>query len=358
MTLAEALTLLHGKPVGEAPVDGRDIPCLEKSDSGALCKTPVVSVYMITYNHASYIRRAIEGVVTQRADFPFELVIGEDCSSDETRDICFQMQQCYPDKIRVLYGVTNVGMEQNGRRTMARCRGEYVAYCEGDDYWMDPYKLRKQVDAMHRHNAVMCVGSSEWHYPDGGVKQDVYCDREQVIGVKDCVQHYFHTSTYLVNRQVLESCQRVHFAGIPIWYDTVLLVCMASEGTVVCLPDVLSVYNWTGNGAGGGVYDYRRKVLIAEQCFELAWMGPSACRAHYAREALAQLLNMYQFPNHHAIVSLDRLMAVLFLHCGGSFSSGEILRAVVMERMCRIVTRMANTVVLGKPLKGWIRRTA
>jgi len=358
MTLIKALSLLHGKSVNPAPLDANDIPCLEKSDSSLLCAAPVVSVYMITYNHASYIRRAIESVVTQQADFPFELVIGEDCSTDETRTICFELQHRYPGKIRVLYSNENVGMEMNGRRTKAHCRGTYLAYCEGDDYWIDPLKLQKQVDALRRHNAVMCVGSSEWHYPDGRVKQDVYSKHEQIIGVNDCVQHYFHTSTHMVDRCALNACQGVHFAGIPIWYDTVVLICMVSEGTVVCLPDVLSVYNWTGNGAGGGVYDYRRKVLIAEQSFELAWLGPETCRAHYAHEALAQLLNMYQFPGRHAIVTLDRLLLALFSHCGGNFGLGEILRAIVVERTSRIVTRMANTVVLGKPLKSWIRRAA
>ena len=153
MTLKEELEILRGEPIKVFDGDPMDIPCIETSDPEKLCKHPVVSVHMITYNHEPYIRQAIEGVMMQKTNFEFELVIGEDCSQDKTREICFEYQKKYPDKIRVLWWHENLQKVShpaggNGRRTTAHCRGEFIAFCEGDDYWIDPLKLQKQVDVM------------------------------------------------------------------------------------------------------------------------------------------------------------------------------------------------------------------
>jgi glycosyltransferase involved in cell wall biosynthesis len=112
---------------------------------------PLVSVKMITYNHAPYIAQAIEGVLQQKTNFPFELVIGEDCSTDGTTEIVFEYQKKYPKTIRVITSEQNVGMKENGYRTLKACRGKYIAFCEGDDYWHHPEKLQKQVDFIEGH---------------------------------------------------------------------------------------------------------------------------------------------------------------------------------------------------------------
>jgi glycosyltransferase involved in cell wall biosynthesis len=112
---------------------------------------PLVSAHMIAYNHAPYIAEAIEGVLQQKTNFPFELVIGEDCSTDGTREIVFEYQKKYPDIIRVVTSDKNVGGKKNSYRTMKACRGRYIAFCEGDDYWHHPEKLQKQVNYMESH---------------------------------------------------------------------------------------------------------------------------------------------------------------------------------------------------------------
>lgn len=111
-----------------------------------LSKTPLVSVKMITYNHEPYIAQAIEGVLMQETEFPIELIIGEDCSTDRTREIVFEYQKKHPNIIRVITSDHNIGATKNSCRTERACRGKYVAFCEGDDYWHNPKKLQKQVD--------------------------------------------------------------------------------------------------------------------------------------------------------------------------------------------------------------------
>ena len=108
--------------------------------------SPFLSVIMITYNHESYIAQAIEGVMMQQTSFPFELIIGEDYSTDNTRKICKEYKEKYPDIIKLLLPELNLGMMPNFIATIGESSGKYIALCEGDDYWTDPYKLQKQVD--------------------------------------------------------------------------------------------------------------------------------------------------------------------------------------------------------------------
>lgn len=112
---------------------------------------PLVSVCMITYAHEDFIEKAIEGVVSQQADFKFELVIGEDVGPDKTRDICIRYKEKYPDIIRLNLQPQNIGPQNNFMDTYNKCRGKYIALCEGDDFWIDPMKLQKQVDFMENN---------------------------------------------------------------------------------------------------------------------------------------------------------------------------------------------------------------
>lgn len=112
---------------------------------------PLVSVYMITFNHEPYVAQAIESVLMQKTEYPFELVIGEDCSTDGTRAICERYAHAHPSGIRLLPSERNLGMQVNARRTYQACRGKYIAHLEGDDYWTDPRKLQKQVAWLEQH---------------------------------------------------------------------------------------------------------------------------------------------------------------------------------------------------------------
>ncbi len=105
-----------------------------------------VSVFMISYNHEKFIGQAIESIVSQKTNFPFQLVISDDCSPDGTRAICERYQAMYPAIINLLPAGPNLGPIGNTLKTLEACTGGYVAFCEGDDYWTSPYKLQKQVD--------------------------------------------------------------------------------------------------------------------------------------------------------------------------------------------------------------------
>lgn len=122
----------------------------------------IVSIFMITYNHEKYIKEAIESILEQKTNFVYELVIGEDCSIDNTREILKEYQKEYPDKIKLILHDSNIGVIPNMLATFRACRGKYIAMCEGDDFWTDPLKLQTQVDFLENNLEYnMCFTSSE-----------------------------------------------------------------------------------------------------------------------------------------------------------------------------------------------------
>lgn len=115
-------------------------------DTNHSTRRPKVSVLMITYNHEKYIEHAVRSVMMQETDFDYELIIGEDCSTDRTREIVLRLKEEFPDKIRLLLHEKNVGMSRNFVEVFNQCQGEYIALLEGDDYWIDSRKLQVQAD--------------------------------------------------------------------------------------------------------------------------------------------------------------------------------------------------------------------
>ena len=132
--------------VSATPVPGPE-GTIEISDPGRLAPDPVVSVVMLAYNHAEHLARAMESVLRQQAGFPFELLVGEDCSTDGSRAIAEDLLRKHPETVRIITSERNVGAYRNCMRLFAAARGEFIAQIDGDDYWF-PAKLSLQLDAL------------------------------------------------------------------------------------------------------------------------------------------------------------------------------------------------------------------
>ena len=115
--------------------------------------SPLLSVCLITYNHKDYIAQAIEGVLMQKVNFTWELIIADDCSTDGTREIILEYKERYPEFIKLMLQPNNVGPARNWLDLISAPKSKYIAYIEGDDYWTDPLKLRKQIDFLESEPA-------------------------------------------------------------------------------------------------------------------------------------------------------------------------------------------------------------
>lgn len=233
----------------------------ETSDVSRLVSNPLVSVLMITYNHAEYLAEAIEGVVRQACDFPFELLIGEDASKDETRQVALEYQKRYPHIIRVVYSEKNVGMNANSWRIFAKARGKYIAYCEGDDFWCAPDKLAHQVALMENDESIGIV-HSDWtrsHKKDGKWVYDYTKSVHRRVAPKYLEGDLFKTWHYpkILRTCTILLCKRT----MAEWYasglmdekyhfgDSVLSVWIAARARVGYLPAVTAVYRVSPNSA-------------------------------------------------------------------------------------------------------------
>jgi len=121
---------------------------------------PMVSVLIATYNQEEYIAQTLDSILMQQCSFDFEIIIGEDCSTDKTREICLDYQKRYPEKIVLCLNETNKGLLDNYFDIFLKTRGKYIADCGGDDYWVNTNKLQEQVDLLENHPEVSLVASN------------------------------------------------------------------------------------------------------------------------------------------------------------------------------------------------------
>lgn len=173
---------------------------------------PAVSVIMLTYNHALYLKDAIEGVLMQKTDFNFELIICDDASTDHSEDVIRPYAERYPYQIKYYRHNLNIGFVENQRFAFQKASGKYLAYCEGDDYWTDEKKLQSQFDFLETHpDYVMTTARNLLlHQNSGELSNDgkdlIFSNKEYV----DFTQETFfkerptQTFTYLLRREFLD----------------------------------------------------------------------------------------------------------------------------------------------------------
>lgn len=227
---------------------------------------PLVSVKMVTYNHVRYIRDAIEGVLQQKVDFPLELVIGEDCSTDGTKEIVFEYQKKYPNIIKVITSDKNIGAKQNSLRTTEVCKGKYIAFCEGDDYWIDCDKLQKQIDLLERNiKYAGCFHNAKIIKDDNEREASLYCrpNQKRFVNAIDLLETNMIPTCSIVIRRAL-------IPDFPGWVDNLIMrdwplhfLVTKSYGPLVYLNEVMAVYrNHSGGLWGSMLYPKRLKANL------------------------------------------------------------------------------------------------
>ena len=122
-----------------------------------MMEQPLASIVVITYNQEHSLPVTLDCLLKQKTNFPIEIVVGEDCSTDGTREVLADYAQRYPDVIHPIYNEKNKGILGNYVSTLSQCRGKYISGCAGDDHWDDEQKLQMQVDIMESHPEVGLV---------------------------------------------------------------------------------------------------------------------------------------------------------------------------------------------------------
>lgn len=289
------------------PTDG--LPDIEHliehiEDWAALPGEPLVSVWMITYNHEPFIRQALDSILIQKVDFPYEIVIGEDKSTDNTREIVREYQQRHPDKIRLRLAKENLHSQRlkPGLGVLRACRGKYVALLEGDDYWTNPLKLQKQVDSLeHRPDCVACHHWHTYKYEpgtiDNGTPLQGYWPRETGT-VRDILADRMRVKTRTVMYRNYFSQPGI----IPAWVtrvaygDVPLSMVMGKFGDFHFIDESMAVYRITGKGISRSGLDKSPEYIVDHmQKWIAIWdYGSSYHDFAYDVEAIPTTLKFYE----------------------------------------------------------------
>lgn len=215
-------------------------------------KDPLVSICCITYNHETYIRGAIEGFLMQKTDFPFEIIIHDDASTDATADVIREYEREHPDIIRPIYQTDN--QHSKGEKValfvFEAVKGKYIALCEGDDYWIDPLKLQKQVTEMEKHPECYISFHPAIQKSVGGSRDDrmlgSHSDMITVFPTEDVILDggaFMHTGSIMLNRSVIPRIESFfNFAKEAPVGDYYIQMLGAENGGALYLNDVMSVY--------------------------------------------------------------------------------------------------------------------
>ena len=204
---------------------------------------PKVSVAIITYNHEQYIETAVRGALNQKTDFPVEIVIADDCSADRTPQILSQLA-AESDCIRLILRDQNIGAEKNFADVYARCAGEYVAFVDGDDYWIDDEKLQIQADLLDSAPELSMTFHPISAMSIDGTKEPIYPPDRKVR----------YTLDDLLSGNMIYACspmtRRRYFPGYPEWKfrsravpgDWVHNCIVATNGPIGYVDRVMGVY--------------------------------------------------------------------------------------------------------------------
>ncbi|HET6880495.1 MAG TPA: glycosyltransferase [Pirellulales bacterium] len=213
-------------------------------------QAPKVSVAMIAFNQERFIEQAIRSALMQKTSFEFEIVVGEDASTDRTRDAIVELAGIHPDRIRPVLHDTNVGMHRNLIDVLAHCRGTYVALLEGDDYWTDPEKLQRQACLLDRSpDVAVCHHNATALYDDGRGPPFIWHARRP---------RRLTTVDSLLDGNAIVTCTAMFRNGLlgewPAWFtatraaDWPLHVLNARHGKIAYIDRVMAVYRIHAGG--------------------------------------------------------------------------------------------------------------
>ena len=147
-------------------------------ESPDIIKNPIVSVVVITYKQEKYITQCIDAILSQQTNFPFEVIISDDCSPDKTPEICKEYQRRYPNKIRLLLQDENRGVARNFGDALALARGKYIASMAGDDYWVCEEKIQIQKDYLDAHpRCGLCYTNINTCDEEGNILETEYMNK-------------------------------------------------------------------------------------------------------------------------------------------------------------------------------------
>ena len=206
----------------------------------------IASIFCLVYNHENYLRQTLDGFLMQKTNFDFEIVVGEDCSTDNSRNILLEYKVQHPTKFKLLLHEKNIGMVENVIATLEACTGNYVALCDGDDYWTDPNKLQKQVDFLEKNKEFsICYHRVKiLNDLNGEIKDEIlntFLETKEYDILDLAKGNLMHTPSVVFRNNQLSLSKNEKFKESPA-SDYFIHMLNARFGKIKYLPDSMAIY--------------------------------------------------------------------------------------------------------------------
>ena len=252
----------------------------------------LLTVILLTYNHEESIARAFDSILEQQTEFDFDIFVLEDCSTDRTAEVCREYKAKYPEKIHLFLNEQNLGATQNYKQGLPQVETKYHAFLEGDDYWCDKNKLQIQVDALENNpDCILCahrtllkdlVNHKEWLIPD----EKKYPTKKRYT-IKDNIKTVHLSSR--VCRNIVDLNPVPDF----MFLDTEILSLYLMKGDMLFLDEVMSVYNWTGDGFWTRKSVKQRRLMDIKQRYAAnKYLGFTCDYRYFPRSKILNFLKM------------------------------------------------------------------
>ena len=209
-----------------------------------------VSVCVFSYNHEKYISRTIDSILSQKTNFNFEIIVGDDFSTDLTRSILNKYQYNNPEIIVLNYNIDNLGGTKNWINTINLCKGKYVALIDGDDYFIDDLKLQKQHDLLENNkNCNLCFHSVRELQELSNTYTDINFDKN-IYYTHDLIEKgwFIRTSTIMFRNNVLPQYYDDWVYNFPYRLDSIIPIFLTDNSYALYIDQVMSVWRKHDNG--------------------------------------------------------------------------------------------------------------
>lgn len=235
-----------------------------------MAEIPLCSVLVVCYNHEPFLRQALDGILLQETSFPFEIVIGDDCSTDNSANIIMEYAKRNPELIRPFCYQKNLGLfgRNNFVKTLGECRGDYVAFFESDDYWTDPKKLEKQVLWLEEHHEYALSYHAVEILTEASLDYDhkIYSDPIQDATTKDIIaKHFIPTLSLVFRRKLLDNLPPFYFKSSSS--DIVIELIISLSGKARYFSEKMGVYR--NHGKGITKRDHEWNIQKTIECLNL-----------------------------------------------------------------------------------------
>lgn len=266
--------------------------------------SPLLSIITLVFNHDKYLRDCLDGFVMQQTDFQFEVIIHDDASTDNSRKIIEEYVERYPSIFVPIYQDQNQfsqGVKIGKAFMYPRAQGKYIALCEGDDYWTDPYKLQKQVDFLENNSDYsMCFHAANEVWEDYPEKNKLFSNLEnREYTATEFFNHWIiPTASVVFRKEVIDSrFYNDNIGGNPkiLFGDIALFVSCSEFGKVRGFSDIMSIYRRHSAGVTSQLIHLSVHLKYCTQSFEMASIFTSDKKLHklILDKAIKRTLTMY-----------------------------------------------------------------